>query len=104
MAEVPGQGPIRLTVKFDVNELLTGEQLIISEEIGISLQEFAEIAKEAKGEMSALRGFDIARFNYALGRIGLRRQYGRDADIPENAERVLLVSETVDPTPAADPK
>ena len=99
---VPETGDIDIIVDFTLQDLNNGEKRIVSQETGVSMQQLFRAIQAAEGKMADADGFDVADIEYALGRIGLRRTYGVEADTPSNADRVTLTMAVgVDPTPAA---
>lgn len=99
---VPETGNIDIVVDFTLDQLNNGEKRIVSQELGVSIQELVRSISAADGQAANADGFDIVDLEYAFGRIGLRRKYGVEADVPANADRVTLTMAVgVDPTPAA---
>ena len=98
-----GDGNIELPLDFTIEDLSNGEKRIVSQESGIPIQSIY-LAMQKADSIAEVTDFDMADLEYAFGRIALRRKYGRDADVPENADRVVLdntATTAADPTPAA---
>lgn len=109
-------GDIAITIDFDMTTMNNGEKRILSKETGLSMQALVgamqsadEAAKKKATKdnpkagqadaMMAIDEFNMVDFDYAYGRIALRRKYGVEADTPANADRVVFVaSAEADPT------
>lgn len=110
--DIPADGTIYLDAPT-FEGLNNGEKRIMAQECGMPYQRLShamsvmyQAAKdeglddEAKVAALTQGDLDTANVEYGLGRIALRR-LSMSADIPENAERVALISPKTDPTPAA---
>ena len=103
---IPAEGPIELELTLDLDKMTNGEKRILSQETGLKSHVLAadlkmlQAAQKADGAVDTSGvELDPIDFEYALGRIGLRRTFGPEADTPANADRVVFVA-----TPAgADP-
>ncbi len=110
--EIPTTGNIYLPPLDPQNDgtLNNGEKRLLSEACGMKWQDI-QLAFQAASSMpddapdeakiAALGNLDIADWEYGVGRVQLRR-ISMAADVPANAERTVIVHETVavDPTPA----
>lgn len=98
-----GDEHLELPLDFKLEDLSNGEKRIVSQEAGIPIQSIYMAMQKAES-IAEVADFDMADLEYAFGRIALRRRYGREADTPENADRVVLSRNDAaasDPTPAA---